>query len=339
MLLGEKVGGFGLGRCQISLRRPRRDVAPPRRPRSCRASRRTPLSYVGPTAATARPGPGRRRSGPGRPASARVPDGCCIVWMMPRSAKLGSASKSPVSSTAPAGTPAAPTSRIASCLSWRIVHWVSIASISASCAAARLGRGEARVIDQLLVTDRGEQPAPVLRVGRAGEQIDVIVGAAGLAWVDAGWGHAAGQGFGAVAHRRLAGARMLDKGAAAVLQLRVLHRHLHPTPLARPLALKQRPQDADRQQHAGAGVAERRPRLARPPVALAGDRHGATAGLGDHVESEVLLIRAAVAEALDLAVDEARDGARAKPPSRAPGARSHPGRNSRQRHRHARPSP
>ena len=72
------------------------------------------------------------------------------------------------------------------------------------------------------------------------------------------------------------------------------------------MALIERAKDADRQQHAGAGVAQSRPRLARPPIALAGDRHGAAAGLGDHVEGETLLVRAAAAEAFDLAIDQPR---------------------------------
>ena len=39
---------------------------------------------------------------------------------------------------------------------------------------------------------------------------------------------------------------------------------------------------------------------------LAGDRHVAAAGLRDHVEGEVVLVRAALAEPLDLGVDQAR---------------------------------
>ena len=43
----------------------------------------------------------------------------------------------------------------------------------------------------------------------------------------------------------------------------------------------------------------------RRPVGLAGDAHRAAAGLRDHVEGEVLLVRAALAEALDLGIDDA----------------------------------
>ena len=77
-------------------------------------------------------------------------------------------------------------------------------------------------------------------------------------------------------------------------------------PLAGGLALIERAQDRDRQQHAGAGVAEGRARLAGAPRALAGDAHRAPAGLRDHVEGQVVLVRAALAEALDLGVDQAR---------------------------------
>jgi hypothetical protein len=71
---------------------------------------------------------------------------------------------------------------------------------------------------------------------------------------------------------------MLYNGAAAVLQLGVLHGDLQPTSLAGGVTLIEGAEDADRQQHAGAGVAEGRPRFARRPVALAGDHHHAAAG-------------------------------------------------------------
>jgi hypothetical protein len=86
---------------------------------SCRASRRRLGSWARPRAATARPVPGAveaHREGRMRCS----PLGCCMVWMIPRAAELGSANRSPISSTAPAGTPAAPTRRIAACLSWRV---------------------------------------------------------------------------------------------------------------------------------------------------------------------------------------------------------------------------
>ena len=62
----------------------------------------------------------------------------------------------------------------------------------------------------------------------------------------------------------------------------------------------------DRHQHAGAGVAEARPGLDRRPVGLAGHADHAARGLGDHVEGQPVLVLAPGAEALDLAVDDAR---------------------------------
>ena len=146
----------------------------------------------------------------------------------------------------------------------------------------------------------------MLRVVVAGEQENVVVGPSRLARIDAVRRHPAGQRLCTIAHRRLAAARVLDKGAARVLQLGVLHRDLHPAAAAGRLALKERTQYADRQQHAGAGVAQGRTRLARTPVALPGNRHRAAAGLSDHVEGEVVLVGAALAEPFDLRVDEAR---------------------------------
>ena len=49
-----------------------------------------------------------------------------------------------------------------------------------------------------------------------------------------------------------------------------------------------------------------RPGLDRPAVRLAGDRHRPAGRLGDHVEGEEVLVRAVVAKALDLGVDDPR---------------------------------
>src|ERR1043166_8092432 len=65
-------------------------------------------------------------------------------------------------------------------------------------------------------------------------------------------------------------------------------------------------ENRDRHQHAGAGVADGGAGPARRAVFLAGDRHGAAGRLRDHVEGEVLLERAAFAEALHLAIDDRR---------------------------------
>ena len=147
------------------------------------------------------------------------------------------------------------------------------------------------------------------RIGAAGIDIDVVVRAAGLAGIDAARHREAGEHFGAVALRppcpelRLGGKRHAD-----VLQHRVLHGDLddaRPAPvLAAPVECRQ---NADRQQHAGAGIAERRAGLERRPVALAGDAHDAAGRLRDHVEGEVVLVGSAGAKALHLRVDDARD--------------------------------
>ncbi len=60
----------------------------------------------------------------------------------------------------------------------------------------------------------------------------------------------------------------------------------------------------DRHQHARAGVADRRAGLAGRAVLLAGDAHQPAGRLRDHVERQVLLERAAGAEALGLAIDD-----------------------------------
>jgi len=129
---------------------------------------------------------------------------------------------------------------------------------------------------------------------------------------------------------------MLHKGSAGVLQLRVPHCDLDPAAAAGGVALIERAQNADGQQHAGAGVAQGRPGLARAPVALAGDRHRAT--VGDHVESEIVLIGAALAESLDLGIDEAWVQ-RVEIVPAEPQPLDRTGQSSRRRRRHASPSP
>ncbi len=141
----------------------------------------------------------------------------------------------------------------------------------------------------------------------AGEHIDPVVGTARRAGENS-----RGRG---VAARAVAGGgpaehRLGLKREAYVMQHRVLHSDLQPTALAGGAALVERAQDADRHHHAGAGVTERRAGPNRRAVGLAGDAHGAARGLRDHIEGEVLLVRAPFAEALDLAIDDAGvDGA------------------------------
>src|SRR5437868_7460921 len=142
----------------------------------------------------------------------------------------------------------------------------------------------------------------MLRVGAAGQQVDVIVGAAGLARVDAtgwvvGW---------RPARCRLASARLRDESAAAVMHHRILHRHLQPAPLAAAGAVEQGADDAEGHQHARAGIADRRARLERPSIFFAGNAHRTAGSLRDRVERQPLLERAAVAKTLDLGIDDRR---------------------------------
>jgi hypothetical protein len=91
-----------------------------------------------------------------------------------------------------------------------------------------------------------------------------------------------------------------------VVQHRVLHGDLQAMALAGLAALVQRAHDRDRHQHASAGITERDAGPDRRAVLVSGDAEGAAARLGNHVEGEVVLERAAFAEALDLGVDDAR---------------------------------
>ena len=161
----------------------------------------------------------------------------------------------------------------------------------------------ARVADQVLAPDQLQQTWPMLGIGAAGQQVDVIVGAAGLARKDAA-GRVIG---GRPPRRRSTSARLGDEHAAAVVHHGILHRHLQPATLAGARAVEQRADDAERQQHASAGVADRRAGLDRPAVALAGDAHRTARGLRDRVERQALLIRAAVTEPFDLGIDDAAD--------------------------------
>src|SRR5258708_5927831 len=140
----------------------------------------------------------------------------------------------------------------------------------------------------------------MLGVGAAGQEIDVVVRALGLARIDAMWRIAAGW----LARRRFSAPRLIHEHASAVMHDRVLHRNLQLPALAGLVALVERADDAERQEHAGAGVANGRPGLDRRSVALAGDAHRAAASLGDRIEAKALFIGTAGAEAFDLSIDD-----------------------------------
>src|SRR5215472_10853619 len=94
-------------------------------------------------------------------------------------------------------------------------------------------------------------------------------------------------------------------GNAAVIDHAVLHRTADQLALAGELALIKRTKDADRSVQPGAGVADRRTRLDRAAVGLAGDRHRTPGRLRNHVKGEVILVGAVVAKALDRDIDDA----------------------------------
>ena len=88
----------------------------------------------------------------------------------------------------------------------------------------------------------------MLRIGAAGQQVDVIVGAARLARIDAAGRVVAGR----PPWRRGTGACLCDEHAAAAMHHRILHRHPQPPALAGARPIEERADDAERHQHASA---------------------------------------------------------------------------------------
>jgi hypothetical protein len=119
------------------------------------------------------------------------------------------------------------------------VQPVTISSTSASHFYAGVGGVVTCVSDQILAPDQLQQARPMLGIGAAGQQVDVIVWAAGLVRVDAA-GRVVG---GRPARRRLAGAGLGDKPAAAEMHDRILHRHLQTPSLAGARTIEQRADD------------------------------------------------------------------------------------------------
>src|SRR5262245_1976777 len=140
------------------------------------------------------------------------------------------------------------------------------------------------------------------RIGTAGIDIEVVIRSAGLAWIDAARHREAGQHLGAIALRRYAIGRLGGERYADILQHGVLHGDFDALALAGAAAPVERRQNADGEQHTGAGIAERHAGLERRPVALAGNAHDATGRLRDHVEGEVVFVGPADAKALHLRV-------------------------------------
>src|SRR6266478_4400167 len=145
----------------------------------------------------------------------------------------------------------------------------------------------------------------MLLVGARSINIAIVVWPAALARI--GLARRIGAHDALIAHARSSVAPQIlgSIGNAAVINHAILHRALDPLALAGELALIERPKNADRSVEAGAGVADRRTRLDRAAVGLAGDRHGTPGRLRNHVKGEVVLVGAVIAEALDRDIDDA----------------------------------
>src|SRR5947207_10403498 len=146
----------------------------------------------------------------------------------------------------------------------------------------------------------------MVRIRSAGHDVDVVVRPARRTRIQPHRRVAHAWHLAAAAFGRLPGQALRRKVYAHVVQHRVLHRDLQAMALARLATLVERAQNRDRHQHAGAGVTDRDARPGRRAVLVAGDAEGAAARLSDHVEGEVVLERAAFADALQLGVDDAR---------------------------------
>ncbi len=170
--------------------------------------------------------------------------------------------------------------------------------------AACRGIGHAWIAEQVLAADRLHQAAPVILVAARGEDIGPVVDAARRALVEAARRRprhrvAAARQLGV--HRGLAAHRR-----AAVVQHRIAHGDLDVLAAAGRHALVERGDDAHGGQHPGAGVADRRARPHRRLVGMAIDAHRPAHRLGDHVERQVVGVRALRREALDLDEDQPR---------------------------------
>ena len=145
----------------------------------------------------------------------------------------------------------------------------------------------------------------MLGVAATGHHIDPVVGSARLAWIQPGRRVGDARHLTPGTSHGVAGAPLSGEVGPHVVQHRVLHRHLQPPALSGLAPLVQSAEDGDRHQHAGAGVADGYAGLHRLAAGLASHAHCAAAGLRDHVEGEIGLERAALAEAFHLAVDDA----------------------------------
>ena len=126
-----------------------------------------------------------------------------------------------------------------------------------SALAARLVGVVARIAGKVLAADRLQQALPVFGIGAAGEDINIVVGPAGLAGIERRGHQPAGLGpVAAAAQLGFAAQLGARERHPHVMNHGVLHRHLQPLPLAGAVAFVQGGKNADCHQHAGAGVAK-----------------------------------------------------------------------------------
>src|SRR5215469_1724340 len=108
---------------------------------------------------------------------------------------------------------------------------------------------KARIADEIGPTNDLKQRAPMRRIGAAGVDIDIIVGPAGFARIDAAWHRTSGNDFSPIAGDGLTAGRVSCQCHANVLQHRILHSEfdtLASTGIATPI---KRCQDTDSKQH------------------------------------------------------------------------------------------
>src|SRR5215510_4973035 len=176
----------------------------------------------------------------------------------------------------------------------------------------------ARVGQEILAADGAREVAPHVLVHRLHVDVDIVVGPARRAGIEA-VRHGAGRRVVAPARRGLAVAVVGDVALADQIGHGFLHRHLDHLALACALPLDVGGHDPCRHVHAGAAVADVGAAQHGLAVGKARDAHHAARGLRDHVEALVLVIRPREAEALEPGHDDARiGGAERLPPEAQP---------------------
>src|SRR5215472_15518906 len=144
----------------------------------------------------------------------------------------------------------------------------------------------------------------MLLVGPRRIDIAIVVGPTALARI--GLARRIGAHDALIAHARSSMAPQIlgSIGNATVIDHALLHRALDPLALAGELALIERRKDADRGVEAGAGVADRRTRLDRAAVGLAGVGKAPPGGLRNNEKGGIFLVGAVAAKALNQKKEE-----------------------------------